>query len=76
MRSIGVSTLTIAIRVSSRDSEFPPTKRVFCRSDLRIATFTRKISVDTPLVQLPFRITELRYFRVYRLKSVKALTKI
>ena len=25
-------------------------RELFCRSDLRIATFTRKISVDTPLV--------------------------
>ena len=26
-------------------------RELFCRSDLRIATFTRKISVDTPLVR-------------------------
>ena len=26
-------------------------RELFCRSDLRIATFTRKISVDTPLVK-------------------------
>ena len=32
-------------------------RELFCRSDLRIATFTRKISVDTPLVAWIFRST-------------------
>ncbi|MDE0084937.1 MAG: glycosyltransferase, partial [Candidatus Poribacteria bacterium] len=63
LRSSVLSTLKIASRVSSRESEFPPTKRVFCESTLnaRLAfrriqwerspnvTFTRKISVDTPV---------------------------
>ena len=31
-------------------------RELFCRSDLRIATFTRKISVDTPLVLIKRKI--------------------
>ncbi len=46
-----MSTLKLrVVSVVGNQSSLLQREWLFCRSDLRIATFTRKISVDTPLV--------------------------
>jgi len=50
---IGSVLSTLKLRVVSvvrNQSSLLQRRTIFCRSDLRIATFTRKISVDSPVV--------------------------